>query len=121
MILLTPHCPHFTTFVTSSSFYIPIANINVGIRWATWLSFARYGYTSQIVNEYAGRTIPCTTDDEVAISIGGSDECPLPGEEVLYSLGIEGISSNYWFNIGMIVLLQIFFRVAAYGLLRRSK
>lgn len=107
-------------FMILGGFYIPIANIHVGIRWATWLSFARYGYTAQIVNEYAGRGVPCSTD-EIAISIGNSDECPLPGEEVLYSLGIEGISTNYWFNIGMLVILQVFFRVAAYALLRRSK
>ena len=118
-LILAPAITLF--FMILGGFYIPLSNIHVGIRWATWLSFARYGYSSQIVNEYAGRTIPCSTDG-VSISIGGnSDVCPLPGEEVLYSLGIEGISTNYWFNIGMIVVLQVFFRVAAYILLRRSK
>lgn len=102
------------------SFYIPLSNIHAGIRWATWLSFARYGYSAQIVNEYAGRSVPCATED-VAISIGSSDECPVPGEEIIYGLGIDGISSSYWFNIGMILVLQVFFRFASYALLRRSK
>ena len=117
-LILAPAITLF--FMILGGFYIPISNIHVGIRWATWLSFARYGYSSQIVNEFGGRTIPCATGG-IAISIGSSDECPLPGEEVLYSLGIEGISTNYWFNIAMIVVLQVFFRVAAYVLLRRSK
>lgn len=117
-LILAPAITLF--FMILGGFYIPISNIHVGIRWATWLSFARYGYSSQIVNEFGGRTIPCATDG-IAISIGSSDECPLPGEEVLNSLGIEGISTNYWFNIAMIVVLQVFFRVAAYVLLRRSK
>jgi ABC-type multidrug transport system ATPase subunit/ABC-type multidrug transport system permease subunit len=117
-LILAPAITLF--FMILGGFYIPIANINVAIRWATWLSFARYGYSSQLVNEFGGRLIPCSPTG-VAINIGGSDECPLPGEEVLNSLGIEGISTNYWFNIGMIVILQVFFRVAAYALLRRSK
>lgn len=117
-LILAPAITLF--FMILGGFYIPIANLNVAIQWATWLSFARYGYSSQLVNEFGGRLIPCSLDG-VAISIGGSDECPLPGEEVLNSLGIEGISTNYWFNIGMIIILQVFFRVAAYALLRRSK
>jgi ABC-type multidrug transport system ATPase subunit/ABC-type multidrug transport system permease subunit len=117
-LILAPAITLF--FMILGGFYIPVANMNVGIRWATWLSFARYGYSGMIVNEYAGLDVPCAEGD-IAISIGGSNECPLPGEEVINSLGIEGISANYWFNIGMVLVLQCFFRFAAYALLRRSK
>jgi hypothetical protein len=101
-------------------FYIPLQNMNAGIYWATWLSFARYGYSALIINEYAGRDIPCT-DDNIAITIGASDQCPLPGEEVIRSLGIEGIAESYWFNVGMVLVLQLLFRFAAYAFLRRAK
>jgi hypothetical protein len=57
----------------------------------------------------------------VAISIGGSEECPLPGESVYEGVGIEGIFASYWFNIAIVTVLNVFFLIGAYGLLRRSK
>lgn len=101
-------------------FYIPLQNMHPGVAWASWLSFARYGYSALIINEFEGRDIPCTEDD-IAVTIGTSDECPLPGEEVIRSLGIEGVAENYWFNVGMVIGLQVLFRLAAYLFLRRSK
>jgi ABC-type multidrug transport system permease subunit len=113
--------PHITLlFLIMGGFLIPFQNMNVGIYWASWLSFARYGYSALLINEYSGRDIPCT-DDTVAITIGNTGACPLPGEEVFHSLGIEGVAESYWFNIGMIIVLQILFRIAAYAFLRRSK
>jgi hypothetical protein len=95
--------------------------MHIGIQWASWLSFARYGYSALIIiNEYDSRDIPCANGD-VAMKIGPSDACPLPGEEVISSLGIEGVAESYWFNIGMIMVLQILFRIGAYVSLRRSK
>jgi hypothetical protein len=101
-------------------FYIPIQSMHAGVKWASWLSFARYGYSALIINEYEGRDISCTSDD-VAVTIGNSGACPLPGEEVIQSLGIEGVAESYWFNVGMVIALQIVFRIAAYVFLRRSK
>jgi hypothetical protein len=107
-------------FIIMAGFYIPIENMHVGVKWASWLSFARYGYSALIINEYEGRDISCTSDD-VAVTIGNSGACPLPGEEVIQSLGIEGVAESYWFNVGMVIALQIVFRIAAYVFLRRSK
>jgi len=120
-LILAPAITLF--FMILGGFYIPFANIHDGIRWLTWLSFANYGYTSQIVNEFIDRDIPCFEDGDVAINFGSGsgDECPLPGNEVLASLGIDGLSTDYWFNISMLVVLQVFFRFAAYFLLRKLK
>jgi hypothetical protein len=107
-------------FMVIGGFYIPIQSMNIGIQWASWLSFARYGYSALIINEYGGRHIPCASGD-IAVEIGNSDACPLPGEEVISSLGIEGVAESFWFNVGMIMVLQILFRTAAYVSLRRSK
>jgi hypothetical protein len=71
------------------------------------------------INEYQGRLIPCS--DDISIGVGTSEECPFPGDEVIVSLGIYGILQNFWFNIAMIIALQIVFRLGAYVLLRRSK
>jgi hypothetical protein len=117
-LILAPPITLF--FMIMGGFYVPIQNMHKGIQWASWLSFARYGYSALVINEYDSRDIPCATGD-VAVKIGNSDACPLPGEEVISSLGIEGVAESYWFNIGMILFLQILFRVAAYGFLRRSK
>ena len=76
-----------------------------------------------LVNEYGGRDIPCAseTGETVPISIGETGECPLPGEEVLTSLGIYGVATSYWFGVAIILVLQIAFRVASYVVLRRLK
>jgi ABC-type multidrug transport system ATPase subunit/ABC-type multidrug transport system permease subunit len=107
-------------FMIMGGFYIPLQNMNRGIAWASWISFARYGYSALIINEYAGRDIPCLDDGEASIAIG-TGVCPLPGEEVIASLGITGVAESYWFNIGMTVGLQVMFRVAAYIFLRRAE
>ena len=101
-------------------FYVPFENLNPVIRWASWLSFARYGYSAFLVNEYEGRDVPCS-DEEVSISIGDASDCPQPGDDILSSLGIEGVTSNYWFNLGIVIALQVFFRTAAYAVLRRRR
>lgn len=117
-LILAPPLTLF--FFIMGGFYIPLSNMHVGVRWLSYLSFARYGYSALLINEFADRDIPCAEGD-VAISIGGSNECPLPGDLIYENVGIDGISANYWFNIGIVVTLQIFFLTGAYGLLRRSK
>ncbi len=116
--------PPITLFMfISAGFYIPYHNLNAVMKWASYASFARYGYSALLVNEYEGREIPCPEDNDFAgISIGGGgNECPLPGSAVYESLGLEGIFANFWFNIGVLVAFQIVFLVGAYVLLRRSK
>lgn len=109
-------------FIIMGGFYIPYENMHKGVYWASWLSFARYGYSALIINEYAGRDIACASADELSISIGGaSDSCPLLGDDIISSLGISGVAESYWFNVGMCALLQVLFRCAAYVSLRRSK
>jgi len=107
-------------FMIMGGFYIPFPNMNPGVEWASYLSFARYGYSALIINEYEGRDVPCATDD-VSVSVGVTDQCPLPGEEVIAGLGIDGVTEGFWFNIGMVVALQLAFRVSAYALLRHKR
>lgn len=117
-LLLAPAVTLFQFIL--GGFYIPISNLHVGIRWASYVSFARYGYSALMVNEFDGRDIPCADGDEISISIGGSSECPLPGDLVYESVGIDGIFANFWFNVAILAIFQIFFLVGAYGMLRRS-
>ena len=90
------------------------------IEWISWLSLARYGYSAMIINEYQGRDIPCDPDGSAAISVGDTSSCPLAGEDVISGLGISGVATNFWFNIGILVVLQLAFRFAAYAWLRRT-
>jgi ABC-type transport system involved in multi-copper enzyme maturation permease subunit len=98
-------------------FYIPFSNMPVWISWLKWISFATYGYSGLLVTQYAGREIPCAT--EVTLQIG-PNVCPLPGEEVLKAIGISGLLSEVWFNVVMLIILQVCCRAAAYIVLRRS-
>jgi ABC-type multidrug transport system permease subunit len=117
-LLLAPAVTLFQFIL--GGFYIPLASLHRGIQWASYISFARYGYSALVMNEFAGREIPCT-EDGIPIAIGGSLDCPLPGEAVYESMGIQGIFTSYWFNIAILAIFQIFFLIAAYILLRRSK
>lgn len=96
-------------------FYIPFENMHPGVYWLSYASFARYGYSSLIINEYEGRVVPCTPEDAASFP-----SCPVPGDAVISGIGIYGVSENFWFNIGMVAVLQIIFRFAAYVLLRRN-
>jgi ABC-type multidrug transport system ATPase subunit len=119
-LILAPPITLF--FFILGGFYIPLANMHAGIKWATYTSFARYGFSALLINEFEGRDIPCA-DEDVAISLGGAsgDECPVPGDSVFESVGLEGIFTSYWFNIGITAALQVFFLTAAYFQLRKSK
>lgn len=116
-LILAPPITLF--FILMGGFYIPFESMNPFISWLSWLSFARYGYSSFLINEYAGRDIPCAEED--ATFLIGTDECPLPGDAVLADLGVTGVPANFWFNVCIVLLMQIVFRVASYVLLRRSK
>lgn len=117
-LLLAPSITLF--FFIIGGFYIPLSNMHWGIKWASYISFCRYGYGALMVTEFADRLIPCS-DEEAAVSVGGSEECPLPGDLVYESVGIEGPFANYFFNILICAILNIFFLVGAYAMLRRSK
>jgi ABC-type multidrug transport system permease subunit len=116
-LLIAPAVSIF--FMIMGGFYVPLQSMTPVVRWVSWLSFARYGYSSFVINEFQGRDIACAED--VVITIGAPGECPLSGDEVLAAMGIEGTSANFWFNVGIMLLLQLVLRVAAYALLRRHK
>mmetsp|Transcript_14060 Transcript_14060/g.19743 ORF Transcript_14060/g.19743 Transcript_14060/m.19743 type:complete len:622 (-) Transcript_14060:304-2169(-) len=117
-LMLAPAVNLFSLIL--GGFYIPFENMRRGISSLSWISYARYGYSAMLVNEYSGRMVPCAKDG-VSVSIGESNDCPISGDDILESLGIEGLDGEYWFNIGMIVALQVFLRLISYFLLRRSR
>jgi len=121
--------PPVTLFMfIAAGFYIPFLNFNVVMKWLSYGSFARYGYSALLINEYLGRSIPCPNYDDYelegqdsGITIGGFEECPLPGNRVYESIGLEGVFANYWFNIGILAIFQLSFLIGGYALLRQSK
>lgn len=104
--------------IVVGGFYIPLNNFPIWIRWIKYTSFATYGYSGLLINEFRGRMIPCVKDVSVAV---GTGMCPLPGEHVYQSIGVTGIVSRLWFDFLMLILLQLLFRMGAYVLLRRSR
>jgi ABC-type multidrug transport system ATPase subunit/ABC-type multidrug transport system permease subunit len=117
-LILAPPITLF--FMIMGGFYIPFQNMSKFVEWISWLSFARYGYSALIINEYEGRIVPCDAHDTVVVSIGNASTCPFPGEDVIAGLGITGVAANFWFNIGIIAALQLVFRFGAYAWLRRT-
>ena len=103
--------------VILAGFYVPLDNLNPAIEWASWASFARYGYSALIINEFAGRNIECGSD---AIDEEG-EGCPLSGDEVVASIGLSGAFTNLWLNVAIVVAIQVLIRAMTYWLLRRSR
>ena len=98
--------------------------MHIAMKYVSYFSFGLYGYSALIVNEYKGRVIPCATTSNTNNEANDEEtlnECPLQGEAVYESMGIQGVFGKFWFNIGMLALFQTLFLVGAYVLLRRSK
>ncbi|KAL9178389.1 hypothetical protein ACHAXT_000036 [Thalassiosira profunda] len=95
-------------------FYMPYDLISPALRWASWLSFCRYGFSAFLITEFGDRYIPCDEPDDAL-------QCPMPGSEVIASYGIEGVWTGLWPNVALLVAIQIFLRGSTYILLRRSK
>jgi len=102
--------------VILAGFYVPLDNLNPAIEWASWASFARYGYSALIINEFSGRTIECVSD-----TIDEEGLCPLPGDSVVASIGLTGAFTNLWLNVVIVVAIQVLIRAITYWLLRRSR
>ena len=114
-LMLAPTLMIFTVIL--AGFYVPLDNLNPAIEWASWASFARYGYSALIFNEFAGRDIECGSD---AIDNEG-DGCPLSGDDVVSGIGLLGAFTNLWLNVIIVVAIQLFIRALTYWLLRRSR
>jgi hypothetical protein len=100
-------------------FYIPYEEINPALKWASWLSMARYGFSAFIINEFDERAIEC--DENASNSMLSIGECPLPGSSVVEYYGIEGAWANIWVNVAVLVSIQVVLRVATYFLLLKAK
>jgi len=102
-------------------FYMPFDKIPSIIRWCSWLSAARYGYTALVINEFVGLNIPCAAEGNVHLKLEDiAGICPLPGELVVQNVGVSGIWMNVWVNIGMLCSMHVLLRILAYYFLRRS-
>jgi len=117
-------------FMIMGGFYIPFENMHPGVEWLSWLSFARYGYSALVINEFSGRPVSCESpgggvdiSDTTSVLPSGGDGwmCPVSGDEVVAGMGIEGVANIFWFNVIMVTVLQLVFRILAYVLLRRHK
>ena len=117
-LIITPTLSIF--FLILGGFYIPFSNMPVWVSWIKWISFATYGYSGLLINEYSGRNIPCSLDIGVSVGLSNESDCPQEGDDVLEALGITGLLSSLWFNIFMLIGIQLCCRWGAYILLRQS-
>ena len=70
-------------------FYVQYDNIPLAFRWISYVSFARYAFTSMVINEFRGSTFAC---DDQYVQVHPNAECPLTGEQVIASLSMDGYS-----------------------------
>jgi ABC-type multidrug transport system ATPase subunit/ABC-type multidrug transport system permease subunit len=98
-----------------AGFYIPLENMSPWIRWISWVSYATYGYGGFVVNEFHGGYVECISSKNDF----GNGECPIPGSVIIESFGLKGLTSNVWFNVMILIVMQIAFRTYAYIVLRK--
>jgi len=87
------------------------------LMWLKYTSAFRYVYNAMMQVQFSfGLPIKCQGGASIAICRGRDYGSPLSGEEVLAFLGVG--NSSLLFNIGILVLMFLFFRIASYLSLR---
>ena len=112
--------------IVLGGFYVPIEDLHPAVRWASRLSFARYGFAALVSNEFGGRDVPCADPDSARASSDDLGDrprsCPIPGWEILEGAGIPGGSfGTVWPNVAVLLGMQIALRVACYVVMRRRR
>ena len=90
-------------------FYVTFSNMPVFIRWLSWCSQARFGFTAMVVNEFKGRVFECATDGNHARY---GTECPVRGEDVIAALEMDDLSVGQC--LLALALMQCGLRILAY-------
>ena len=92
-------------------FYVNFSSMPAFIRWLSWGSQARYGFTAMVINEFKGRSFECAPGKHARYG----DECPLTGEAVIEALEMDTLSIGQCFVA--LAVMQVVLRLAAYGAL----
>ena len=92
-------------------FYVNFSSMPPFIRWLSWGSQARYGFTAMVINEFEGREFACAPGKHVRYGEG----CPLTGEAVIEALEMDTLTIGQCFTA--LILMQVLLRVGAYGAL----
>ena len=92
-------------------FYVNFSSMPAFIRWLSWGSQARYGFTAMVINEFRGRSFECAPGRHVRYG----EDCPLTGEAVIEALEMDSLTVPQCFTA--LVLMQVLLRLAAYGAL----
>ena len=95
-----------------SGFYIPVNELPLWCRWGRYASFLFWGFRGMVVNEYAGRELPCDAQRPGEYSA----TCPFSGDLVLAAQGLDGGSVGG--SLAVLVGFAAVFRVAGYVCLR---
>lgn len=90
-------------------FYVTFSNMPVFIRWLSWCSQARFGFTAMVVNEFRGRVFECAPDGNHARY---GTECPVRGEDIIAALEMDDLSVGQC--LLALALMQCGLRVLAY-------
>jgi len=89
--------------------WVSIDSIPAVFRWINGISFMAYGVESAVKNEYDGLVFSCQPDELV----GTPGVCPIPdGATFLQTHGFGSV--DIAFNMGIMLVLQFFFRFGAY-------
>ena len=90
-------------------FYVTFSNMPVFIRWLSWCSQARFGFTAMVVNEFRGRVFECAPEGNHARY---GTECPVRGEDIIAALEMDDLSVGQC--LLALALMQCGLRILAY-------
>ena len=93
-------------------FYVNVDRIPPWIAWLRYTSYMYWAFSGMVINEYAGREMPCGSAANVA-DYGG---CPFLGDKVVQQLGYS--DGSVVRSFACLFAMSLFFRVSAYICLR---
>eukprot|EP00186_Timspurckia_oligopyrenoides_P001127 CAMPEP_0182444700 /NCGR_PEP_ID=MMETSP1172-20130603/3078_1 /TAXON_ID=708627 /ORGANISM="Timspurckia oligopyrenoides, Strain CCMP3278" /LENGTH=845 /DNA_ID=CAMNT_0024640325 /DNA_START=227 /DNA_END=2764 /DNA_ORIENTATION=+ len=97
-------------------YYVTRNYLPVVLQQLRWLSYLEFMYSAVIINEYSGRTVPCTPGFDSKYSEGGRT-CPIEAETI-YQVGGFLIEYSFGFYFGILAMMFVCYRGLGFLILR---
>lgn len=96
----------FGAFMVLQGYFTHLEYIPWPLRWLSFFGLHSYSFAAMVINEFDGRTYGATPNSFPPF--------PEPVEGKLVIEGLDFISNNKWVNIGVMALMLIVYRTAAF-------
>mmetsp|Transcript_11914 Transcript_11914/g.32055 ORF Transcript_11914/g.32055 Transcript_11914/m.32055 type:complete len:912 (-) Transcript_11914:385-3120(-) len=97
--------------IVLGGYYVERNNLPPFIKEIRWVSFLEYTYSSFILNEYGGASVPCTNGYN---SVYDNQGCPITDTAIYKGAGLLLPGPGIGFYFGMLIVLFVVFRILGF-------